>query len=90
VDPVSDPLLVTKCGSTGNRTRDLSIYSKELWPLDYRGGRRNDTGVGFLRERLFSFPVLIPPTAPSSLIILSQTLDCLDTGPAPDLVRAPS
>jgi hypothetical protein len=38
VDPVPDPLLLTKSGSAGNRTRDLWICSQELWPLDHRGG----------------------------------------------------
>jgi hypothetical protein len=37
VDPVPDPLLLRKCGSAGNRTRDLWICSLELWPLDHRG-----------------------------------------------------
>jgi hypothetical protein len=35
-DPVPDPLL-RKSGSTGNRSRDLWIFSQELWPLDQRG-----------------------------------------------------
>jgi hypothetical protein len=30
VDPVLDPLLLRKCGSAGNRTRDLWICSQEL------------------------------------------------------------
>jgi hypothetical protein len=38
VDPVPDSLLLRKCGSAGNRTRDLWVSSKELWPLDHRGG----------------------------------------------------
>ena len=38
VDPVPDPLLLRKSGSTGNRTRDLCICSQKLWPLDHRGG----------------------------------------------------
>jgi hypothetical protein len=38
VGPVPDPLLLRKCGSAGNRTRDLGICSQELWPLDHRGG----------------------------------------------------
>jgi hypothetical protein len=38
VDPVSDPLLLRKCGSTGNRTWDLWICSQELWPLDHSCG----------------------------------------------------
>jgi hypothetical protein len=36
---VPDPLLLRKSGSTKNRTRDLWIYSQELWPLDHRGGQ---------------------------------------------------
>jgi hypothetical protein len=39
VDPVPDPL-PRKPGSVGNRTRDLWIRSQEIWPLDYRGGRK--------------------------------------------------
>jgi hypothetical protein len=38
VDPIPDPLLLRKSGSTGNRTRDLWICSQKLWPLDHRGG----------------------------------------------------
>jgi hypothetical protein len=38
VDPVPDPLLCRKSGSTGNRTGDLWVCSQELWPLDHRGG----------------------------------------------------
>jgi hypothetical protein len=37
VDPVPDPLLLRKSGSTGNRNRDLCICSQTLWPLDHRG-----------------------------------------------------
>jgi hypothetical protein len=39
VDPVPDPLLFRKSGSTGNRTQDPCICSIKHWPLDYRGGR---------------------------------------------------
>jgi hypothetical protein len=43
VDPVPDPLLLRKSGSSGNRTRNLWICSQELWPLDHRGGlKRRD------------------------------------------------
>jgi hypothetical protein len=38
VDPVSEPLLLRKSGIAGNRTRDLWVCSRELWPLDHRGG----------------------------------------------------
>ena len=38
MDPVSDPLLLRKSGSAGNRTRDPRICSQKLWPLDHRGG----------------------------------------------------
>jgi hypothetical protein len=37
VDLVPDPLLLRKCGSAGNRTRNLWNYSQELRPLDHRG-----------------------------------------------------
>jgi hypothetical protein len=39
VDPVPDILLRRKCGSAGNRTRDLWVCSQGLWPLDHRGCR---------------------------------------------------
>jgi hypothetical protein len=39
VDPVPDPLLLRKCSSARNRTRDLGICSQELWPLDHRGSQ---------------------------------------------------
>jgi hypothetical protein len=44
VDSVPDRLLLRKCGSAGNRTRDLWIYSQELWPLEHRGGRSSGFG----------------------------------------------
>jgi hypothetical protein len=37
VNSVTVPLLLTKSGSAGNRTRDLCICSQKLWPLDHRG-----------------------------------------------------
>jgi hypothetical protein len=40
VDPVPDPLLLRKCGSATNRTRDLCVSSQELRLLDHRGGRQ--------------------------------------------------
>jgi hypothetical protein len=42
-------------------------------------GGQKGTGVGFLRILRFPLPILIPPTAPHSLIILSSTLYSLDT-----------
>jgi hypothetical protein len=38
VDPVPDPLFLSKSGSAGKRTRVLWICSQELLPLDHRGG----------------------------------------------------
>jgi hypothetical protein len=38
VDLVPDLRFLRKCGSPGNRTRDLWICSQKLWPLDHRGG----------------------------------------------------
>jgi hypothetical protein len=38
MDPVPDPLLLRKCGSAGNPTRDLWDSNQELWPLDHRDG----------------------------------------------------
>jgi hypothetical protein len=37
VDSDPDTLHLRKSGSSRNRTRDLWICSKELWPLDHRG-----------------------------------------------------
>jgi hypothetical protein len=38
VDPLPDPLLLRKSGSTGNRTRDLWVCNQKLCPLDHRDG----------------------------------------------------
>jgi hypothetical protein len=38
--PVPDPLFLRKFGSAGNWTQNLLTCSQELWPLDYRRGRR--------------------------------------------------
>jgi hypothetical protein len=37
--PVPDTLFLRKFGNAGNRARDLWICSRELWPLDHRGGQ---------------------------------------------------
>jgi hypothetical protein len=42
-------------------------------------GGLSGTGAGFLRVLRFPLPILIPPTAPYSLIILSPALYSLDT-----------
>jgi hypothetical protein len=42
VEPVPDQPLLRKSDKAGNRTRDLWICSQELWPLDSRGGQRED------------------------------------------------
>jgi hypothetical protein len=39
VDPVPEPLLLRKSGSSGNRALDLWICSQELLPLDHRSGQ---------------------------------------------------
>ena len=54
MDPVSDPLLLRKSGSAGDRTRDLSICSQKLWPLDYRGGPTNR----YVTKKIYSIPFL--------------------------------
>jgi hypothetical protein len=36
VGPVPDPLLIRKSGSPGNRTRDLWVFSQDVWLLDHR------------------------------------------------------
>jgi hypothetical protein len=38
VDPVPNPLYLTKWGSAGNRNRDLWNCSEVLWPIDHRSG----------------------------------------------------
>jgi hypothetical protein len=38
VDPVPDPLLLRKSGSTGNRTWTSGSATRNSWPLDHRGG----------------------------------------------------
>jgi hypothetical protein len=38
VDPVSDPVVLRKSGSAGNRDRDLWVRSQKLWLLDHTGG----------------------------------------------------
>jgi hypothetical protein len=58
MDPVPDPRLLRKPGNAGNRTRDLLIFSQELWPLDHRGGRRTYTVM------IFSQYVLVMPLPP--------------------------
>jgi hypothetical protein len=35
VDAVPDPLFLRRSGSAGSQTRDLWMYSQELWPLDH-------------------------------------------------------
>jgi hypothetical protein len=39
LDPFRNSLLLRKCGSAGNQTRDLCICSQELWPWKHWGGR---------------------------------------------------
>jgi hypothetical protein len=57
VDLVPDPLLLRKFDSDGNRTRDLWVYSQELWPLDRHlptnGGRL--VGIARLRTKTTEF-----------------------------------
>jgi hypothetical protein len=38
VDPVSDPLLLRKSGSAGNRTRTSGYVARNSWLLDHRDG----------------------------------------------------
>jgi hypothetical protein len=58
VDPVPDQLLLRKSGSAGNRTRDLWICSRELWPLDHRGGQWDQ----YQTKIAESFPVPFCPS----------------------------
>jgi hypothetical protein len=53
VDPVPDPLLLRKYDSAGNRTRDLWIWRRELWPLDHRGGHSSSNIKIKVRNALF-------------------------------------
>ena len=55
MDPVPDPLLLRKSGSVGNRTRDLSICSQKLWPLDHRGGLCSPIHLEFNTITMFAF-----------------------------------
>jgi hypothetical protein len=61
--PRSRPNTSHKVCSAGNRTRDLSICSQELWPLDHRGGpvalehRLNSYSSSFLGSCPGSNPV---------------------------------
>jgi hypothetical protein len=50
VDPVPDPLLLRKSGSTGNRTW-TSICSQELWPQDHRGVKKMAELLGTVHTR---------------------------------------
>jgi hypothetical protein len=43
VDPVPDPLILRKSGSTGNRTRTSGLAARNSWPPDHRGGRKETT-----------------------------------------------
>jgi hypothetical protein len=84
VDPVPDPLLLWKSGSTGNRTRDFWICSQELWPLDHRGGHLFvHTVLKFLMCNKYSrywqkYPVL--SSTPQHLKILTHTITMLKKG----------
>ena len=54
MDPVTDPLLLRKSGSAGNRTWDLCICSQKLWPLDHRG----DPLLVILEKKITNFSTL--------------------------------
>jgi hypothetical protein len=54
VDPVSDPLLLRKSGSAGNRTRGLWTCNQKFWPLDHRGGH---WGRNVLTFKFYNFLV---------------------------------
>jgi hypothetical protein len=69
VDPVPDPLLFC---STRNRTRDLQICGKELWPLDHRGGLPQNATTRKLES------TWIPNSISTSISILSSSL-CIDS-----------
>jgi hypothetical protein len=62
VDPVPDPLLLRKSGSAENRTRNLWIWSKELWTLDHRGGHRRY--ICFIKVKYENIRVTVIPVLP--------------------------
>jgi hypothetical protein len=41
MDSIPDQLLLRESGTACNRTRDLWVYSQDLWLLDHRGGSSN-------------------------------------------------
>jgi hypothetical protein len=68
VDPVSDPLLLRKSGSAGNRTRDLWICNQDFWSLDHSGGRL----IIYVMFRLFGHP----HACPSCISSIARPLYC--------------
>jgi hypothetical protein len=50
VDPVPDPLLLRKSGSTRNRTRTSGSVARNSWPLDHIGGPSPVLNVGIVRS----------------------------------------
>jgi hypothetical protein len=62
VGPVSDPLLLRKSGSAGNRTRDLWTWRQELWPLGHIGGHHWYCSCWFLLP--FYKPCSLPCSVP--------------------------
>jgi hypothetical protein len=74
VDPVLDPLFLRKSGSADNRTRDLWIYSQELWPLDHRGGHSNPTANACINRQTAKSLWLLPSM---DIIYLARPLSIL-------------
>jgi hypothetical protein len=53
MDPVLDPMQLRKSGSAGYRARDLWISSREVWPLDHRGGHSEEQRMCIYHINLF-------------------------------------
>jgi hypothetical protein len=60
VNPVPDPLLLTKPDSSENRTWDLWNCSQELWPLDHRDRTNFNGPYGKTMTRDKFFQILTP------------------------------
>jgi hypothetical protein len=77
VDPVPNPLLLTKSGSAENRTRNLWICSQELWPLGQRCSHFSQM-YHQQSHQCIIFSHRLPP--PNPFLPLPLTLYCRTTG----------
>jgi hypothetical protein len=60
MDPVPNPPLLRKSGSSGNRTMDLWISSQEILRLDHRCGHTSHLYMEYIKEHesFQFFPIL--------------------------------